>query len=138
MSSVAPDHEGGWDELMSLFREEAGERTQLLEQELLAGSPPKGEVLEALSHEAHALKGTAAVLGLAELAELAGEIEAGLRSAAQGAARPSAEVVGRASAAFREGVDAAARGEDAPPSVAAALAELRDSKLRNSDQETAR
>lgn len=124
MSAPATQGDGDWDQLMSLFREEAGERTRRLETDLADDVPPQGDGLEPLRREAHALKGTAAVLGLEELAELAGAIEDSLRDTVAS----NVEAVPRATAAFREGVDAAARGERMPESVGTATEELRSTE----------
>jgi HPt (histidine-containing phosphotransfer) domain-containing protein len=109
-------------ELLDSFAVEARRRCDVIAAGLETGT----EDFEALRAEAHALKGTAGVVGLQRLAELAGLMESDLKDAAkagqlrEGRARQIAE----AAKALAEGAEAAAEGNDEPPDVGRSLAQL--------------
>ena len=109
-------------ELLDSFAVEARRRSDVIAAGLETGT----EDFEALRAEAHALKGTAAVVGLQRLAELAGLMESDLKDAAkagqlrEGRARQIVE----AAKALGEGAEAAAEGNDEPPDVGRSLAQL--------------
>jgi HPt (histidine-containing phosphotransfer) domain-containing protein len=81
---------------------------------------------ETLRAEAHALKGTAGVVGLQRLAELAGLMESDLKDAVKNATikENRARQISEAAQALAEGAQAAAEGRDEPPDVGRSLAQL--------------
>jgi chemotaxis protein histidine kinase CheA len=114
-------------DLLKSFAREARGRTEAIVEAMRSvedGSSPALDTLESLRREAHTLKGTAAILDLARLSELAGSMEAAIRAAA--AAREIEPDVAtwleRAAIAFREGVEAAADSDPEPAAVGEAIA----------------
>jgi two-component system chemotaxis sensor kinase CheA len=65
------------EELLSLFRVESSERLQAIDDALLrlAREPSDAGILEALSREAHSLKGAARMIGASELAAVTHQLE---------------------------------------------------------------
>ena len=93
---------------------------------IVAGLETGTTDFEALRAETHALKGTAAVVQLQRLAELAGLMESDLAEAAKtGQLRENrAHQISDAAKALAEGAEAAAKGEEEPPDVGRSLAQL--------------
>lgn len=110
------------NELLESFAEEAQRRCAVITAGLETGTTD----FESLRAEAHALKGTAAVIGLRRLAELAGLMESDLSDAAKsGELRPArAKQLSDAAEAMAEGAAAAAAGQEEPPDVGRSLAQL--------------
>jgi chemotaxis protein histidine kinase CheA len=83
--------------------------------------------IEELRVDAHGLKGAAMVVGQARLAELGERVEIALvQRIGPGTVQPSlAARMVAAISAFRDGANAAAADKPEPPSVEAALSELR-------------
>ena len=110
------------EKLVEAFAGEARQRCDVI----VAGLETGTEDFEALRIEAHALKGTAAVVGLQRLAELAGLMESDLAEAAKsGELRDSrSEQISDAAKALADGAEAAAAGNDEPPDVGRSLAQL--------------
>lgn len=108
--------------LVESFATEARQHCDVIAAGLETGTTD----FEALRIEAHALKGTASVVGLQRLAELAGLMESDLAEAAKsGELRESrARQIGEAAKALAEGAEAAAAGEEEPPDVGRSLAQL--------------
>jgi HPt (histidine-containing phosphotransfer) domain-containing protein len=81
---------------------------------------------ETMRVEAHALKGTAAAVGLRRLAELAGLMESDLAEAKKtGVLRGGrSDQIADAAKALAEGAGAAAEGKEEPPDVGRSLAQL--------------
>ena len=114
---TAPD-----PELLKSFAEEARRRCDVI----AAGLATETEDFETLRVEAHALKGTAAVVGLRRLAELAGLMESDLAEAKKsGVLRGGrSHQIADAAKAISEGANAAAEGKEEPPDVGRSLAQL--------------
>lgn len=93
---------------------------------IVAGLETGTTDFEALRAETHALKGTAAVVQLQRLAELAGLMESDLAEAAKtGQLRENrAHQISDAAKALAEGAEAAAKEEEEPPDVGRSLAQL--------------
>ena len=110
------------DELRQSFAAEARRRSDVITTGIEAGTND----YEALRAEAHALKGTAAVVGLQRLAELAGLMESDLSDAVkEGGLKPGrGRQIADAAKALAEGAEAAAEGKDEPPDVGRSLAQL--------------
>ena len=108
--------------LKESFAVEARRRCDVISAGLETGTTD----FETLRLEAHALKGTSAVVGLQRLAELAGLMESDLAEAAKAKdLRPGrAHQIADAAKAFAEGAAAAAAGEEEPPDVGRSLAQL--------------
>ena len=108
--------------LVESFAAEARRRCDVL----VAGLETGTSDYEALRVEAHALKGTAAVVGLQRLSELAGLMESDLAEAAKTSQlRDSrARQISDAAKALAEGAEAAASGDEEPPDVGRSLAQL--------------
>lgn len=108
--------------LLESFAQEARRRCDVISAGLETGTSD----YETLRSEAHALKGTSAVVGLQRLAELAGLMESDLAEAKKigdlrsGRARQIAE----AAKALADGAAAAAEGKEEPPDVGRSLAQL--------------
>lgn len=109
-------------ELLESFATEAKRRCDVL----AAGLATETSDFETMRAEAHALKGTAAVVGLRRLAELAGLMESDLAEAkTTGTIRGGrAHQVADAAKALAEGAVAAAEGKEEPPDVGRSLAQL--------------
>jgi HPt (histidine-containing phosphotransfer) domain-containing protein len=110
------------EELMASFAEEARRRCDVIS----AGLATESADFETMRAEAHALRGTAGVIGLRRLAELAGLMESDLAEAKKtGVIRGGrSHQVADAAKALAEGAAAAARGEEEPPDVGRSLAQL--------------
>lgn len=108
-----------------LFESFAGEARQRCDV-IVAGLETGTTDYEALRAESHALKGTAAVVGLQRLSELAGLMESDLAEAAKtGQLRDSrVQQISDAAKALAEGAEAAASGNEEPPDVGRSLAQL--------------
>jgi HPt (histidine-containing phosphotransfer) domain-containing protein len=108
--------------LLESFADEAKRRCDVITAGLETGTTD----FETLRAEAHGLKGTAAVVGLQRLAELAGLMESDLAEAAKsGDLRPGrARQIVDAAKALSEGAAAAAEGKEEPPDVGRSLAQL--------------
>ena len=93
---------------------------------IVAGLETGTNDYEALRAESHALKGTAAVVQLQRLAELAGLMESDLAEAKKtGVIRGGrAHQIADAAKALAEGAAAAAEGKEEPPDVGRSLAQL--------------
>jgi chemotaxis protein histidine kinase CheA len=119
---MAPDAD-----LLQSFAREARGRTEAIVEAMRSvedGSSPALDTLESLRGEAHTLKGTAAVLDLDRLSELAGSMEAAIRASAD-AREIEPDVAAwleRAAIAFREGVEAVADSGPEPAAVGDAIA----------------
>lgn len=109
-------------ELLEAFAKEARRRADVITAGLETGT----DDFESLRAEAHALKGTAAVVGLRRLAELGGLMESDLADAAKaGELRPNrVKQIADAAEAMAEGAKAAASGEEEPPDVGRSLSQL--------------
>jgi HPt (histidine-containing phosphotransfer) domain-containing protein len=109
-------------ELLKSFAEEARRRCDIITAGLETGTRD----YETLRAEAHALRGTSAVVGLQRLAELAGLMESDLAEAGKaGELRSSrAHQISDAAKALAEGAGAAAEGKEEPPDVGRSLAQL--------------
>jgi HPt (histidine-containing phosphotransfer) domain-containing protein len=108
--------------LIESFAQEARRRCDVISAGLDTGTTD----FETLRAEAHALRGTAAVVGLQRLAELAGLMESDLKEAAKaGTLRPArAQQISEAAKALADGAAAAAEGKEEPPDVGRSLAQL--------------
>lgn len=109
-------------ELLSSFADEARRRCDVITAGLSTGTRD----FETLRAEAHALRGTAGVVGLQRLAELAGLMESDLAEAVKNRdLRPNrGDQISDAAKALAEGATAAAHGQDEPPDVGRSLAQL--------------
>jgi HPt (histidine-containing phosphotransfer) domain-containing protein len=109
-------------ELLASFAEEARRRCDVI----AAGLATETTDFETMRAEAHALRGTAGVVGLRRLAELAGLMESDLAEAKQtGLIRGGrAHQVADAAKALAEGAVAASEGKEEPPDVGRSLAQL--------------
>jgi HPt (histidine-containing phosphotransfer) domain-containing protein len=96
------------------------------EKEPTAEEIASKEELQTMRAEAHALRGTAAVVGLRRLAELAGLMESDLAEAkTTGVIRGGrAHQIADAAKALAEGAKAASEGQEEPPDVGRSLAQL--------------
>ncbi len=110
------------EELLASFAEEARRRCDVIS----AGLATESADFETMRAEAHALRGTAGVVGLRRLAELAGLMESDLAEAkTTGVIRGGrSHQVADAAKALAEGAAAAAKGEEEPPDVGRSLAQL--------------
>ena len=110
------------EELRASFAEEARRRCDVI----AAGLATETTDFETMRAEAHALRGTAGVVGLRRLAELAGLMESDLAEAkTTGVIRGGrAHQIADAAKALAEGAAAAAKGEEEPPDVGRSLAQL--------------
>jgi HPt (histidine-containing phosphotransfer) domain-containing protein len=110
------------EELRKSFAEEAKRRCDVI----AAGLATETEDFETLRIEAHALKGTAATVGLRRLAELAGLMESDLAEAKKtGVLRGGrSHQIADAAKAISDGAAAAAEGKEEPPDVGRSLAQL--------------
>jgi HPt (histidine-containing phosphotransfer) domain-containing protein len=108
--------------LYESFAEEARRRCDVIVAGLETGTTD----YEALRSESHALKGTAAVVQLQRLAELAGLMESDLAEAAKTGQLRDTRVgqLSDAAKALAEGAEAAANGQEEPPDVGRSLAQL--------------
>src|SRR6476660_4519369 len=104
-------------ELLESFAEEARRRCDVISA---------GLATETMRVEAHALRGTASVVGLRRLAELAGLMESDLSEAKKtGSIRGGrSHQIADAAKALAEGAAAASKGEEEPPDVGRSLAQL--------------
>ena len=109
-------------ELMKSFADEARRRCDVIAAGLATGTTD----FETLRAEAHALKGTAGVVGLRRLAELAGLMESDLAEAdkTDELRGGRAHQIADAAKALAEGAAAAAEGKEEPPDVGRSLAQL--------------
>ncbi|MGH2981074.1 MAG: Hpt domain-containing protein [Solirubrobacterales bacterium] len=109
-------------QLIESFAEEARRRCDVI----VAGLETGTDDYEALRAESHALKGTAAVVQLQRLSELAGLMESDLAEAAKtGQLRDNrVRQISDAAKALAEGAEAAATGDEEPPDVGRSLAQL--------------
>lgn len=109
-------------ELLEAFAAEARRRADVITAGLETGT----DDFESLRAEAHALKGTASVLGLRRLAELGGLMESDLADAAKaGELRPArSRQIADAAEAMADGARAAANGEEEPPDIGRSLSQL--------------
>ena len=109
-------------QLYESFAEEARRRCDVI----VAGLETGTNDYESLRAECHALKGTAAVVQLQRLAELAGLMESDLAEAAKSGQLRDTRVgaLSDAAKALAEGAEAAAKGEEEPPDVGRSLAQL--------------
>ena len=114
---AAPDQE-----LLESFAAEARRRCDVI----TAGLATETTDFETMRAEAHALKGTAAVVGLRRLAELAGLMESDLAEAKKsGIIRGGrSHQIADAAKAIADGASAAAEGKEEPPDVGRSLAQL--------------
>ena len=110
------------EELRAMFAEEARRRCDVI----AAGLATETTDFETMRAEAHALRGTAAVVGLRRLAELAGLMESDLAEAkTTGVIRGGrAHQIADAAKALAEGAKAASEGKEEPPDVGRSLAQL--------------
>jgi HPt (histidine-containing phosphotransfer) domain-containing protein len=108
--------------LYESFAEEARRRCDVIVAGLETGTTD----YESLRSESHALKGTAAVIQLQRLAELAGLMESDLAEAAKSGQLRDTRVgaLSDAAKALAEGAEAAAQGNEEPPDVGRSLAQL--------------
>jgi HPt (histidine-containing phosphotransfer) domain-containing protein len=108
--------------LVESFAAEARRRCDVISAGLDTGTSD----YETLRSEAHALRGTAAVVGLQRLSELAGLMESDLKEAVKsGELRPGrARQLSEAARALGDGAVAAAEGKEEPPDVGRSLAQL--------------
>jgi HPt (histidine-containing phosphotransfer) domain-containing protein len=107
---AAPDAE-----LLQSFADEARRRCDVI----AAGLATESADFETMRAEAHALRGTAGVVGLRRLAELAGLMESDLAEA-----KKTGVIRGGRAHQLAEGAAAAAKGEEEPPDVGRSLAQL--------------
>jgi chemotaxis protein histidine kinase CheA len=115
-----------------MFAEEARRRTVRIEEGVDAlrsagpAKPAAVEAIEALREEAHALKGTAAVIGQDSLSRLGALVEESLVAARERGELDGgvADRISAGAAAYRAGAEAAAAGEGEPASVAASIKAL--------------
>ncbi len=109
-------------ELRAAFAAEAKRRCDVI----TAGLETATRDFETLRSEAHALKGTAATVGLRRLAELAGLMESDLAEAVKARElRPGrASQISDAAQALSDGAAAAASDKEEPPDVGRSLAQL--------------
>ena len=122
MADAKPKAEKASPELLASFADEARRRCDVLTAGLSTGTRD----FETLRAEAHSLRGTAGVVGLQRLAELAGLMESDLSEAVKNRdLRPNrADQISDAAKALAEGAAAAADGKDEPPDVGRSLAQL--------------
>jgi HPt (histidine-containing phosphotransfer) domain-containing protein len=108
--------------LLESFATEAKRRCDVI----AAGLATETTDFETMRAEAHALRGTAGVVGLRRLAELAGLMESDLAEAKKtGTIRGGRDhQIADAAKALAEGAAAAAKGEEEPPDVGRSLAQL--------------
>ena len=108
--------------LYESFAEEARRRCDVIVAGLETGTTD----YESLRAESHALKGTAAVVQLQRLSELAGLMESDLAEAAKSGQLRDTRVgaLSDAAKALAEGAEAAASGDEEPPDVGRSLAQL--------------
>jgi HPt (histidine-containing phosphotransfer) domain-containing protein len=108
--------------LYESFAEEARRRCDVIVAGLETGTTD----YESLRAESHALKGTAAVVQLQRLSELAGLMESDLAEAKKtGTIRGGRDhQIADAAKALADGAAAAAKGEEEPPDVGRSLAQL--------------
>lgn len=108
--------------LLESFAQEARRRCDVITAGLETGTSD----YETLRAEAHALKGTSAVVGLQRLAELAGLMESDLAEATKvSELRPGrSRQIADAAKALADGAAAAAEGKEEPPDVGRSLAQL--------------
>jgi HPt (histidine-containing phosphotransfer) domain-containing protein len=108
--------------LLESFAEEARRRCDVI----AAGLATDSVDFETMRGEAHALRGTAGVVGLRRLAELAGLMESDLAEAKKtGIIRGGrGHQIADAAKALAEGASAAAAGKEEPPDVGRSLAQL--------------
>ena len=108
--------------LYESFAEEARRRCDVIVAGLETGTTD----YESLRAESHALRGTAAVVQLQRLAELAGLMESDLAEAAKSGQLRDTRVgaLSDAAKALAEGAEAAAQGGEEPPDVGRSLAQL--------------
>jgi chemotaxis protein histidine kinase CheA len=116
-------------ELLDMLAAETDRRSKAIidgAKALAASGEPDSGAVESLRVEVHGLKGAAMVVGESRLAELALSLERLLADQKEsGVIAPSmAAAVVTATAALREGADAAAEGLDEPPVVGEWLAKL--------------
>jgi HPt (histidine-containing phosphotransfer) domain-containing protein len=109
-------------ELLASFAEEARRRCDVI----AAGLATETTDFETMRAEAHALRGTAGVVGLRRLAELAGLMESDLAEAKQTSVIRGgrAHQIADAAKALAEGAAAASEGKEEPPDVGRSLAQL--------------
>jgi len=110
------------EELLASFAEEAQRRCDVIS----AGLATESADFETMRAEAHALRGTAGVVGLRRLSELAGLMESDLAEAkTTGLIRGGrSHQIADAAKALSEGAAAAAEGKEEPPDVGRSLAQL--------------
>jgi HPt (histidine-containing phosphotransfer) domain-containing protein len=115
--AAAPD-----PELLRSFADEARRRCDVI----AAGLATESADFETMRAEAHALRGTASVVGLRRLAELAGLMESDLAEAKKtGVIRGGrSHQVADAAKALADGASAAAEGKEEPADVGRSLAQL--------------
>ncbi len=108
--------------LLVSFADEAKRRCNVITAGLDTGTRD----YETLRAEAHALRGTSAVIGLQRLSELAGLMESDLAEATKtGDLRGGrTHQISDAAKALAEGAAAAAEGKEEPPDVGRSLAQL--------------
>jgi HPt (histidine-containing phosphotransfer) domain-containing protein len=108
--------------LLASFATEARRRCDVI----AAGLATESADFETMRAEAHALKGTASVVGLRRLAELAGLMESDLAEAKKtGVIRGGrTHQIADAAKALADGAQAAADGGEEPPDVGRSLAQL--------------
>lgn len=108
--------------LLESFAAEARRRCDVI----AAGLATESADFETMRTEAHALKGTAAVVGLRRLSELAGLMESDLAEAKKtGLIRGGrSHQIADAAKALADGAGAAAEGKEEPPDVGRSLAQL--------------
>jgi chemotaxis protein histidine kinase CheA len=116
-------------ELLDMLAAETVRRSEAIidgTKGLAASGEPDPGAVEALRVDVHGLKGAAMVVGESRLAELALNLERLLSDQKEsGVINPSmAATVVAATAALREGAEAAAEGLDEPPVVGEWLAKL--------------
>ena len=109
-------------ELLESFAEEARRRCDVIS----AGLATETTDFVTMRVEAHALRGTASVVGLRRLAERAGLMESDLSEAKKtGSIRGGrSHQLADAAKALADGARAAANGEEEPPDVGRSLAQL--------------
>jgi HPt (histidine-containing phosphotransfer) domain-containing protein len=122
MSAKGGEKEAPHQALLESFAEEARRRCDVI----AAGLATESADFETMRSEAHALRGTASVVGLRRLAELAGLMESDLAEAKKtGVIRGGrGHQIADAAKALAEGAGAAAEGKEEPPDVGRSLAQL--------------
>jgi HPt (histidine-containing phosphotransfer) domain-containing protein len=108
--------------LLESFAAEARRRCDVISAGLETGTTD----FETIRAEAHALRGTSAVVGLQRLSELAGLMESDLSDAKKAGELRSgrARQIADAAKALADGAAAAAEGKEEPPDVGRSLAQL--------------